>query len=124
VTGGVTLAAQTIKATLLQLGSELEEGARTSGASWLTTYVRIVLPLLAPTLVVVATLKFLFAANATSSIILLATSDTRPLSLLTLDFVREGLRESAAVTTVIITTLTTGVALLARAFGLNLGVRT
>jgi iron(III) transport system permease protein len=124
VMGGVTLAAQTIKATLLQLGSELEEGARTSGASWLTTYVRIVLPLLAPTLVVVATLKFLFAANATSSIILLATSDTRPLSLLTLDFVREGLRESAAVTTVIITALTTGVALLARAFGLNLGVRT
>jgi iron(III) transport system permease protein len=122
--GGATLATQTLKATFLQLGRELEEGARMSGAGWLTTYLRIVLPLVGPTLVVVATLKFLFAANATSSIILLATSDTRPLSLLTLDFVREGLRESAAVTTVIITALTTGVALLARACGLRVGIRT
>jgi len=34
------------------------------------------------------------------------------------------LRESAAVTTVIITALTTGVALLARACGLRVGIRT
>jgi hypothetical protein len=40
-----------------------------------------------------------------------------------LDFVAEGLRESAAVTTVIITGLTTGVALVARALGLNVGLR-
>jgi iron(III) transport system permease protein len=123
VMGSITLQTQTLKAALLQLGAELEEGARMSGATWLRTYVRIILPLLAPTLVVVAMLQFLFAANATSSIVLLATSDTRPLSLLTLDFVREGLRESAAVTTVIITGLTIGVALLARTLGLNLGLR-
>jgi hypothetical protein len=73
--------------------------------------------------VLVATLKFMFAANATSSIILLATSDTRTLSLLTLDFVFEGLRESAAVSTIIITALTAGLALVARAFGLNVGIR-
>jgi iron(III) transport system permease protein len=120
--GSVTLQTQTLKAALLQLGPELEESARMSGASWLRAYVRIVLPLLAPTLVVVAMLQFLFAANATSSIVLLATSDTRPLSLLTLDFVREGLRESAAVTTVIITGLTTVMALIARTLGLNLGL--
>jgi hypothetical protein len=35
-----------------------------------------------------------------------------------------GQREAATVVTVIITALTTGVALLARALGLNLGVRT
>jgi iron(III) transport system permease protein len=121
--GGVTLATQTLKAAFLQLSRELEEGSRMSGAGWLGTYWRIVLPLMAPSLIVVGTLKFLFAASATSSIILLATSETRPLSLLTLDFVREGLREAAAVTTVLITALTTGVALLARAFGLNVGVR-
>jgi iron(III) transport system permease protein len=121
--GGVTLATQTFKAAMLQLGRELEEGARMSGANWVRVYLRIVLPLLAPTVLVVAMLKFLFAANATSSIVLLATSETRPLSLLTLDFVREGLRESAAVTTVIITGLTTGVALIGRALGLNVGLR-
>jgi iron(III) transport system permease protein len=121
--GGVTFATQTLKASLLQLGSELEEASRTSGANWLRAYVRIVLPLLAPTLMVVATLKFLFATNDTSRVILLATSDTRTLSLLTIDYVREGLRESAAVTSVIVTILTVGVALIARRLGFNLGVR-
>ena len=73
--------------------------------------------------VLVATLKFMFAANATSSIILLATSNTRTISLLTLDFIYDGLRESAAVTTVIITLLTVGVALLGRALGLRIGIQ-
>jgi iron(III) transport system permease protein len=123
VMGGMTFATQTIKATLLQLGRELEEASRTAGAGWLKAYVRIVLPLLAPTLVVVGTLKFLFAANDTSRLILLATSETRTLSLLTLDYVREGLRESAAVTTVIITALTVTVALTARRLGFNMGIR-
>ena len=124
VMGGVTLSTQILKATILQLGRELEEGSRMSGASWLGTFVRIVLPLLAPTLIVVATLKFLFAASNASTIILLANSDTRTLSLATLDYVGEGLRESAAVTTLIITLLTTGLAVIARSLGLNLGIRT
>ena len=94
-----------------------------SGAGVLTAYWRVVLPLIAPTFVLVATLKFLFAANATASIVLLATSETRTLSLVTLDFVAEGLRESAAVITLIITALTAGIALVARALGLNLGLR-
>ena len=123
IMSGITLATQVLKASLLQLGRELEDASRMSGASWPITYVRIVLPILAPTLIVVGTLKFLFAANATSSIILLATSETRPLSLLTLDYVREGLRESAAVTSLIIAALTTVLALVARRFGLNLGLR-
>jgi iron(III) transport system permease protein len=124
IMGGVTLATQLVKAALLQLGTELEESARTSGAGWLRTYARIVLPLLAPTIVLVATLKFMFAANATSSVVMLATSETRTLSLLILDLTSAGSREAAAVVTVIITALTTCVAVLARALGLNLGVRT
>lgn len=121
--GGITLATQTMKASFLQIGNELEESARTSGAGWLRTYFRIVLPLLMPTMLLVATLKFLFAANATSSIVLLARADTRTLSLLTLDYVTEGLRESAIVTTVVITVLTTGLAVLVRSFGLRLTIR-
>lgn len=124
VMGGVTLSTQIMKSTFLQLGTELEEGSRMSGANWLGTYARIVLPLIAPTLVLVATLKFMFAANATSSVVMLATSETRTLSLLILDMVAAGQREAATVVTVIITALTLGVALLARALGLNLGVRT
>ncbi len=119
IMGGVTLSTQIFKGALLNLGRELEEASRMSGATALGTYFRIVLPLLAPTLVVVATLRFLFAANATSTIILLATSDTRTIALLTLDYVFEGLREAAAVTAVLIAAVTTVVALVGRGFGLK-----
>lgn len=124
VMGSVTLSTQIMKSAFLQLGPELEEGSRMSGAGWLGTYVRIVVPLIAPTLILVATLKFMFTANATSSVVMLATSETRPLSLLILDMVAAGQREAATVVTVIITGLTLGVAMLARSLGLNLGVRT
>jgi iron(III) transport system permease protein len=120
---GITLSTQIIKAALIQMGRDLEEGARMSGATWGVTYVRIVLPILAPTLVVVGTLKFLFAARATSNIILLANTNTQTLSLLTLAYVTQGARESAAVVTVLITVLTVGVAIVARVVGLNLGLR-
>ena len=39
---------QAFKAGMLQLGPDLEEAARVSGASWAQTYRRILLPLLAP----------------------------------------------------------------------------
>ena len=123
VMSGMTLATQVLKAAFLQLSTDLEEGARMSGAGWVRTYARIVLPLVAPTLIVVAAIKFMFAASATSSVVLLATSETRTLPLLILDLVSAGQRESATVVTVVITALTTGMALLARALGLNVGVR-
>jgi iron(III) transport system permease protein len=123
VMSGMTLATQILKAAFLQLSADLEESSRMSGAGWVRTYARIVLPLIAPTLIVVAAIKFMFAASATSSVVLLATSETRTLSLLILDLVSAGQRESATVVTVVITALTTGMALLARALGLNMGVR-
>jgi iron(III) transport system permease protein len=123
VLGTTTLASQLIKASLLQLGVELEEASRMSGGGAIRTYFRIVLPLLAPTLALVGTLKFLFTASATASIILLVTPETRTLSLLTLDFVAEGGREAAAVVTVILTALTMSVAITARALGFSLGLR-
>jgi len=53
----------------------------------------------------------------------LASHNTRTLALLTLDFFGEGLREAAAVNTIVIVILTTGLAVLARFFGLRMGVR-
>jgi ABC-type Fe3+ transport system permease subunit len=72
---------------------------------------------------VVAAIKFMFAANAAGGIILLATSETRTLSLLALNFVADGQRESATVITVVITAITTGMAILVRTLGLNVGIR-
>jgi iron(III) transport system permease protein len=123
VLGGVTLSTQILKANFIQLGNELEEASRMSGAGFWRTYFRIVMPLMAQTMVLVAVLKFMFASQHTSSIILLATSETRTLSLLALDQVAAGYREVASITVIFIMLMTLGVALIARSFGLKVGIR-
>lgn len=123
VLGGITLSTQILKANFVQLGNELEEASRMSGAGFWRTYFNVVFPLMAQTMVLVAVLKFMFAAQQTSSIILLATSETRTLSLLALDQVAAGYREVASITVIFIMLLTLGVALVARSFGLKVGIR-
>ena len=121
--GGITLATQILKANFIQLGKELEESSRMSGAGFWRTYFRIVFPLMAQTMVLVAVIKFMFAAQHNSAIILLATSETRTLSLLALDQVAAGYREVASITIILVTLLTLGVAIVARSFGLKVGIR-
>ena len=121
--GGITLATQVLKANFIQLGKELEEASLTSGAGFWSTYFRIVLPLMAQTMVLIGVLKFLFAARTASSVILLATSETRTLALLALDQISGGYREAASITVLFIVVLTTGVALVARSFGLKVGIQ-
>jgi iron(III) transport system permease protein len=123
ILGGVTLATQILKANFIQLGNELEEASRMSGAGFLRTYFKIVLPLMAQTMILIAVLKFLFAARSASSIILLATSESRTLALLALDQIAGGYREVASITVLLVIALTTGLALIARAFGLKVGIR-
>ena len=123
VLGGVTLATQILKANFVQLGKELEEASRMSGAGFWKTYFTVVLPLMAQTMVLVGVLKFMFASQHTSGIILLATSESRTLSLLALDQVAAGYREVASITVIMIMALTLGVALIARSFGLKVGIR-
>lgn len=123
ILGGVTLATQILKANLIQLGNELEEASRMSGAGFFKTYFKIVLPLMAQTMVLIGVLKFLFAARSASSIILLATSESRTLALLALDQIAGGYREVASITVLLVVTLTTGLALIARFFGLKVGIR-
>jgi iron(III) transport system permease protein len=123
ILGGVTLATQILKANFIQLGNELEEASRMSGAGFWRTYFGIVLPLMAQTMVLVGVLKFMFASQHAASIILLATSESRTLSLLALDQVAAGYREVASITVILIMTLTLGVALIARSFGFKVGIR-
>lgn len=123
VLGGVTLSTQILKANFVQLGRELEESSRMSGAGFWRTYFRIVFPLMAQTMVLVGVIKFMFAAQHNSAIILLATSETRTLSLLALDQVAAGYREVASITIIMVTLLTLGVAIVARSLGLKVGIR-
>ena len=119
----MTLGVQILKANLVQLGDGLEEAARTSGASWWQTFRRIVVPIIMPTLILVGVLSFIGATRDIASVALLASNDTKTLSLLQLDYMIDGRSESAAVISVVVIALTTGIAFLARMFGLKLGVR-
>lgn len=114
-----------IKGVFVQLGSELEEASRIAGAGWVRTYLRIWMPLIMPTLILLGTFNFVLAASTTSSIILLSQVGTKTLSILALELSSPGLgmREEAGVVTIFIIMMTVGVALVARRFGLQVGVR-
>jgi iron(III) transport system permease protein len=122
---GKTTGVNVMKGVLVQVGADMEEAARVSGASWLRTYFRIWLPLLMPTLMLLAVMNFVSAAGATSSIILLASRDTITLSLMALELqsVAVSNREAASIISIFIIVLAVAGALIVRYFGLRLGVR-
>ncbi|MGH7928944.1 MAG: ABC transporter permease subunit, partial [Candidatus Binatia bacterium] len=102
-----------------------EEAARVAGAGWIRTYVRIWLPLLMPSLILLAVMNFVSAAGATGSIILLASRDTMTLSLMALELLSLGVsnREAASIISIFIIAITVIGALVVRYFGLRFGVR-
>lgn len=118
-----TLGVQLVKANLLQLGRELEEASWVAGGSWLYTVRRVIFPILTPVLVTVGLVAFISAARNVAGIALLVTNQNRPLAMLQLDYMVDGRYEAAAVVGIIVLLLTTGVALLARLFGLRIGIR-
>ena len=114
---------QLIKSGLMQIHPELEEASVVCGQNSFWTQVLITLPILTPMLVGVGLMTFVAAVNEVSGVVLLASTDTRTLSLLSLDYLlgSQPQREAAAVVTIVMLTLCVGVALLARSFGIELG---
>jgi iron(III) transport system permease protein len=102
-----------------QVSIELEQASRVSGAGWFTTYRRVTLPLIAPTLVSIFVLVFIATLRDISTSILLASASTRPLSLLMIEFSMAGEMEAAAVIGVVISLMAVTVAVIARRFGLR-----
>jgi iron(III) transport system permease protein len=119
VIAGMPLGVQIIKSGLLQLGGELEEASRIVGASWWATYRRIVLRLMAPTLMAVAMITFVGTARNIGNFALLTTSANRPLSILQLDYIAQRKFEEAVVVACIIMFISLAGALLARLLGLR-----
>ncbi|HJU62263.1 MAG TPA: iron ABC transporter permease [Candidatus Binatia bacterium] len=122
---GKTTGVNIMKGVFLQVGADMEEAARVAGAGWTRTYFRIWLPLLMPTLILLAVMNFVGAAGATSSIILLASRDTMTLSLMALELSSSAVnnREAASIISIFIVLFTVTGALLVRYFGRRLGVR-
>jgi iron(III) transport system permease protein len=122
---GKTTGVNIMKGVLVQVGADMEEAARVAGAGWLRTYCCIWLPLLAPTLILLAVINFVSAAGATSSIVLLASRDTMTLSLMALELSSLSVsnREAASIISIFIIAFTVAGALLVRYFGRRFGVR-
>jgi iron(III) transport system permease protein len=122
---GKTTGVNIMKGVLVQVGADMEEAARVSGAGWIRTYFQIWLPLLMPTLILLAVMNFVSAAGATSSIILLASRDTMTLSLMALELSTPAVnnREAASIVSIFIILFTVTGALLVRYFGRRFGVR-
>ena len=119
--GTLPLGVQILKASVMQMSPELEEASRVHGASLRQTIARIVMPLMAPAIMSVAVISFISAVRDVPTVIFLANFQTRPLSLLMLDYIIGGEREKATVIGVFLAALIVVVALAGRKFGLQMG---
>jgi iron(III) transport system permease protein len=111
---------QAFKSAFLQLGPDLEESARVSGASWRYTYLRIVLPLVAPVAMTIAMLNFGSALTSISTPVLLYSAESRPLSILLLEYSFTGELERAAALGLLITAIICVMMLIGRRLGLQM----
>lgn len=109
---------QAFKSAFLQLGGDLEEAARVAGGSWSYTYLRILLPLVAPVALTVGMLNFGSALTSISTPVLLYSAQSRPLSILLLEYSFTGELERAAALGLLITTIICVMIVLGRRFGL------
>ena len=112
--GGMTVGSQIVRGTLLQLSAELEEASLTSGASRLRTFFKIVLPLVAPSVIVAGLNVFGTAVSVVSLVVLLGTGPTQPLSILQLAYLDSGHFEPATIIGLLILCIAVTAAVLAR----------
>ncbi|MFN0074523.1 MAG: ABC transporter permease [Chloroflexota bacterium] len=108
------------KAGIMQIGAELEQSARVCGAGWLTSYRKVLLPLLAPTAVTVGLLAFLSSIRDIGTTALLYSAQSRPLSILMLEYSFAGEMERGTAIGVLVTLFVLLVTLGARALGFRL----
>lgn len=114
---------QILKASIMQIGQELEEASHTAGATSLATFRRIVLPLLRPALFAVGLIVFISAIRDIPTVIFLASSESRTLSLLMLDYITGSEFGKSTVMGVFIVILILVAALIGRRFGIRIGLR-
>lgn len=112
ITIGLPLGVRVMSATMIQIGSELEESARVSGASWLATARRIWLPLLRPGLLAGWLILLTLAVRDLSTIVLLYGPRSQVLSSRLFDWWQGGYVEEGVVLGLVQTVIVLG------AFGL------
>ena len=114
------VSSQAFKSAFLQLGPSLEEAARVAGGSWWYTYWRILLPLVAPMAATIAMLNFGTALTSISTPVLLYSAESRPLSILLLEYSFTGEIERAAALGLLLTAIICAMMLIGRGLGLRM----
>lgn len=117
------LAVQLMQASIGQVSFELEQASAVSGGTWLRTFVRVVLPLVAPAAVSVGIFIFLASVRDVGTVLLLATSDITPISILVLEYSLKGELEKGAVVGLVVSIMVILLALAGRKIGSRLTVR-
>jgi iron(III) transport system permease protein len=120
IIGDSPVTTQAFKAAFLQLGPDLEEAARVAGASWKYAYRRILLPLVAPVAAAVGLINFGSALTSISTPVLLYSAQSRPLSILLLEYSFAGELERGAALGLLITVFMCLMMLVGRKLGLQL----
>jgi iron(III) transport system permease protein len=104
------LGARLMNGTMVQLSPELEEAARMSGATWTSTFVKVVVPLLTPALAMGWLMFMVTAVRDLSTVILLYGPGSRLLSVVFFAQWRSGTLEGAAVIGLLMTLIGLAVA--------------
>jgi iron(III) transport system permease protein len=115
--------ARLMNGTMVQLSQELEESARTLGASWLQSMRRVILPILSPPLAIGWLLCMITVIRDLSTIILLYGPNSKMLAVTFYSYWSSGAIEDAAVIGLFMAAvgfmLVGGVRLLQRRFGFS-----
>lgn len=104
------LGARLMNGTMVQLSPELEEAARMSGATWTSTFGKVVLPLLSPALAMGWLMFMVTVVRDLSTVILLYGPGSRLLSVVFFANWRSGTLEGAAVIGLLMTFMGLGLA--------------
>ncbi len=104
---------------MVQLSAELEEASKVSGASWLRTMRRVVMPLLMPTLLNAWLLSFLGATRALVVLLFIYMPASRVLSIDIFTRALSTRHQEAAILGVILTIISMVVAIVARVLALR-----
>ncbi len=119
----MTLGIQVMKANMLQIGPELEEAVRSVGGSWRRGFQDVMVPLTMPAVIVVAVMVFSQTVRQVSTLVLLSTGSTEPISLLQLEYLRSGQLGPAAVAGTVIVLLSLVAASIVRVMTVRFGIQ-
>lgn len=119
----ITVAVRSTHASMQQISKELEEVSTVSGASWVRTFRSVVLPLMAPGLVVAFIYSLSLTFKVLSMPILLGSVDTKLMSVTIYNLYQDGQYPMLSAMGVILLFLVLSLALTGTYIGRRFGVR-